>query len=64
MTTPAIKQIIIRMSEDKKHILRIQAAKKDMSINQYLNWLIEQNINDSAEPSQAPSYTTAHVPLT
>lgn len=64
MTTPATKQIIIRMSEDKKHILRIQAAKKDMSINKYLNWLIEQNINDSAEPSQAQSYTTAHVPLT
>lgn len=59
MTTPATKQIIIRMSEDKKHILRIQAAKKDMSINQYLNWLIEQSMIDSADSSQAQSYTTA-----
>lgn len=54
--TADTKQIIIRTTEQKKYILRVQAAKKNMSINQYINWLIEQQINDA---SQQASYNTA-----
>lgn len=45
--TQTKKQVILRMSEEKKHLLRIQAAKKNMSVNQYLIFLIEQSIKNT-----------------
>lgn len=56
--TKDTKQIIIRLTEQKKYLLRVQAAHKNMSINQYLNWLIEQQIDESAVSHQQASYTT------
>lgn len=56
------KQVILRTTERKSHLLKIQAAKHNMSVNQYLNWLIEQHMDDNVMLTQQPtSYTTANA---
>lgn len=40
--TQEIKQVVFRTTEQKKYQLRVLAAQHNMSINEYLNWLIDR----------------------
>lgn len=57
--TEEVKQVLFRTTEEKKYTLRVLAAQHNMSINEYLNWLI-----DREHASARLSYVRAFAELT